>query len=567
MTFIVNQYASLGGDKIKHKTVYKKMWNDEKGVSEIMGDVLILGLTITLFAGLSIIVYTLPTPDEGVYADFESSMQLVDGGGKINVTHIGGETLYGIYTKIYLHKNLNEEVRMLDTQGSDEDNPSYGIEGNKDWDPGEKWSYNYYGINSEDDLQISVIDTKSNSLIMKSILQGKGFNAPPIIMERRYDPEPAINDTEIRIYAKVIDPNGKEDLDMIFFNGSVLNPELEKILMDDSDGDSIFEAEVHITRGEGDYELMIFAVDEDGKMDSGRMCLTVKEASKPTIEFTVIQPNSVEVEQEFIVKALIIDENGDLNLSDVSVLPEQKFYDNSGSIETIFELADTIPNGGVFETNGNAPASEGVYDLTIEATDCTGFSSTKLISLAVIQDSAYGNGSFNDSIWAYIGPESLDFKKFYYTIDNPPNGSSTYHLAVYISENHIGDDCFLHLNVINHYYEDVYIDGNSRIRLLQIGGAASNKDINIVQNGTNFGDLVGTTPDGTWYRIPSCEDGDYFHGGEPVSLVFGPFDMSSAKTGDVFGSILVLTGSYDLESVQPENRYGQTLPFQAIVIA
>ena len=93
--------------------------------------------------------------------------------------------------------------------------------------------------------------------------------------------------------------------------------------------------------------------------------------------------------------------------------------------------------------------------------------------LFVFKDDKYGNSSYNDTIWAYLGPESLDFKKFYYTTDDPPSNSTTYHLAVYIEEEHIGDDCYLHINVINHYYEDVYIDGYSRLRLLQIGGSAS----------------------------------------------------------------------------------------------
>jgi hypothetical protein len=190
------------------------------------------------------------------------------------------------------------------------------------------------------------------------------------------------------------------------------------------------------------------------------------------------------------------------------------------------------------------------------------------MEIAVIEDDVgIGNGSYNDSIWAYLGPESLDFKKFYYTTDNPPDENTTYHLAVYIEEEHIGDDCYFHINIINHYYEDVYIDGNSKIRLLQIGGAASNKDVGIVKNGTEFGESVGTTPDGTWYMIPKSEVGDYFHGGDTVSLVFGPFNLQSAKEGDVFGSILVLCGSYGSESVEPEDRYGQTLPYQAIVIA
>jgi hypothetical protein len=296
--------------------------------------------------------------------------------------------------------------------------------------------------------------------------------------------------------------------------------------------------------------------------------MEVEEAKDPIIEFVAIQPNSVEVGEDFVIRAIVVDLNGDLNLSGVSVSPVQKFYDDGGSIDASMELTDEIPYGGIFEAQGSSPNAEGDFQLTLEAKDNDEHTTIKQISLSVIKDdTGSGNGSFNDSIWAYLGPESLDFKKFYYTTDDPPTNATEYHLAVYIQESHIGSDCYLHINIINHYDDDVYIDGNSKLRLLQIGGAASNKDLDIVQNGTNFGDPVGTTPDGTWYMIPKAEDGDYFHGGEPVSLVFGPFDLHSAKAGDVFGSIMVLTGSYGSESTDAENRYGQTLPFQGILIS
>jgi hypothetical protein len=548
------------------KKAKKIIW-DEKGVSEILADMLILVITITLFSAVLLFLYTQPTPNDSAYAEFDSKVEYNEDGGTINVTHIQGETLKGDYTKIYLAKNTQEEIRILDTQGSDFENPSYGISGDKNWDCNEKWSYFFGGIESKDDLVISIVDLKSNSVIMKSTLYFSGYNLPPIIMERGYNPTPAINGTEVTIWAKVFDPNGHHDLERIYFNASELNSELKSVEMEDPDGDGVFEATILITRGAGNFDLTIEAQDNKSHVDYGRLQISIVEASKPIFQYIMCEPNSVETEQEFIIRAVIVDMEGDLNYSSITVTLESEFYENSGTIDSSFEMVDEISLGGVFETSGIAPEVEGTYNLTVSASDHSGFVSTKLISLAVIKSDIYGNGSFNDSIWAYIGPESLDFKKFYYTIDNPPTGSSTYHLAVYIEEEHIGDDCFLHINVINHYYEDVYIDGNSRIRLLQIGGAASNKDLGIVQNGTNFGDSVGTTPDGTWYRIPTAGDGDYFHGGEPVSLVFGPFDLSSAKENDVFGSILVLTGSFGEESISPQDRYGQTLPFQAIVIA
>lgn len=550
------------GEKIKRKIIW-----DEKGVSEILADMLILVITISLFTVIILFLYTLPAPDKKTYAEFDSNMEFDEDGGSINITHIGGETLRGDHTKIYLLRNTNQEVRILNTQGSDGDNIFYGIQGDRNWDPNEVWSYFFGGITASDDLVISIVDQKANSVIMKSDLLSFGINAHPIIMERWHDPNPAINGTQTKVSARVFDYNGRYDIESVYFNASQLNRNLQDVFMEDPDDDGIFEAGVLITQGKGDFTIVIKAKDKKGELEERMLQVTVIEPSKPVIEFIAIEPNSVKVKGSFVVRAVLMDLEDDLNFSDVSITPEPSFYAASGSIDTSFELIERIPLGGIFETGGLAPASEGIYNMTVRATDCADFESTKLVRLTVIQSDTFQNVSFNDSIWAFIGPESLDFKKFYYTVDDPPSGSSTYYLAVYIQKEHIGNDCFFHINVINHYYEDAYIDGNSKIRLLQIGGAASNKDLCIVRNGTNFGEPVGTSPDGTWYRIPTAEDGDYFHGGEPVSLVFGPFDLNSAKEGDVFGSILVLTGSFGQESISPENRLGQTLPFQAIVIA
>jgi hypothetical protein len=551
---------------MKGKIRKKIVWNDE-GVSEIIGDVMILIMTTVLFASVFAFVWSLPTPDEDLYAAFESSLDLNGSGGTINITHLGGETLKGMSTAIYLYQNIDEEIRILNTQGSDADNPDYGIEGDENWDTGETWEYYHSGINGEDDVRLSIIDTKTSRVILDSTLQGKVFNVPPLIMERWSNTNPAINQSQVTIFAKVVDYNGCSDITSVFFNASKLNASFGNIEMTDPDGDCIFQADVNISTYSGEYILDLFAVDSENESGSARLNLEVVESIKPIIEFVAIEPNSVEVEHDFTIRALVVDLNGDLNLSGIDIMPEQKFFDDGGTIETTFDLEDEIPFGGIFETTGDAPKKEGNYELILKATDHLGSETQKEIELAVIvDDTGLGNDSFNDSIWAYLGPESLDFKKFYYTTSNPPTNSTEYHFAVFVKEEHIGDDCYFHINVINHYYEDVYIDGNSKVRLLQIGGAASNKDIEIVQNGSDFGDPVGKTPDGTWYKIPKADDGDYFHGGDPVSLVFGPFDLQSAKEGDVFGSILVLTGSYGSEDMTPENRLGQTLPFQAIVI-
>ena len=65
-------------DKMKIK---KKIVWDEHGVSEIIGDIMILSMTVVLFTSVFIFVYTLETPDEAVYADLVGDIKLDLGGG------------------------------------------------------------------------------------------------------------------------------------------------------------------------------------------------------------------------------------------------------------------------------------------------------------------------------------------------------------------------------------------------------------------------------------------------------------------------------------------------------
>jgi hypothetical protein len=219
---------------MKEKIVKKIVW-DERGVSEVFGDLMILAITTTLFAVVFLMIYSLPTPDGDVIAEFECTLEPSQEGMLVEATHTGGETLTGQYTKIYLYKD--DETRILDTQGSDPDNPTYGLEDDSQWDPGETWSYYYAGVEPDDSLRISVIDLKNDRLVMSSDLLGSYMNSAPIIMERWHYPRPAQNDSEVTIYVKVFEPDGYIDLDTVYFNGSSLNSSLGNVSMEDSDGD------------------------------------------------------------------------------------------------------------------------------------------------------------------------------------------------------------------------------------------------------------------------------------------------------------------------------------------
>ena len=78
---------------MKEKVRKKIVW-DENGISEILADILILAMTVVLFAIIFAFVYSLPAPDESTYADFETHIDLYDpSGARINVSHVSGEDL------------------------------------------------------------------------------------------------------------------------------------------------------------------------------------------------------------------------------------------------------------------------------------------------------------------------------------------------------------------------------------------------------------------------------------------------------------------------------------------
>ena len=57
------------------KIAKRKHWK-KHGVSEVVGNLLILGITVTLFSSIMIFVSTMPAPSEEVYTDFASSVDM-----------------------------------------------------------------------------------------------------------------------------------------------------------------------------------------------------------------------------------------------------------------------------------------------------------------------------------------------------------------------------------------------------------------------------------------------------------------------------------------------------------
>ncbi|MGI0052649.1 MAG: type IV pilin, partial [Thermoplasmata archaeon] len=80
-----------------------------RGLSDVIGTILLLGLTVTLFASVFLFVNTFPTPNPQPTGQFSGTLgyTYVAGTGtvvsSINIGHIAGPTLFDtVSTKVYI---------------------------------------------------------------------------------------------------------------------------------------------------------------------------------------------------------------------------------------------------------------------------------------------------------------------------------------------------------------------------------------------------------------------------------------------------------------------------------
>lgn len=206
-----------GSPRSRGHIVKRKAWN-RYGVSEIIGNLLILAITVSLFTGILYFVSSMDGPSEKVYTDFSSSIKLLGDSGNdayINITHKGGEPLYDFRTNIYLF--INEAPTTL---GISDGN----IVGDS-WPTGTTWSYMLSGVLSSTKVSVMIVDTVANTVVYSAPLQGGTQSATslPIIADRGLTPTPVYDGSSVRFYAQISDPYGNLDKTSVFVNASSIS--------------------------------------------------------------------------------------------------------------------------------------------------------------------------------------------------------------------------------------------------------------------------------------------------------------------------------------------------------
>lgn len=192
----------------------RKAWS-RTGVSDIIGNLLILAITVILFSSILLFVSSMPGPSEKVYSDFSSSLSTPDDHCWVNITHKGGEVLEDYKTAIYLFVDNTPKTLSI----------SDGIAGGTTWPTGVTWSYLIpSGIFSNTSISIMIVDKSANTVVYNAPLQGSTQAAMtyPIIGDRGMTPAPVYHGNSFRFYAQISDPYGNLDENSVFLNASSL---------------------------------------------------------------------------------------------------------------------------------------------------------------------------------------------------------------------------------------------------------------------------------------------------------------------------------------------------------
>lgn len=204
----------MSNDKIRRKIVWEK-----SGVSEIIGTILMLAITVVLFSSIITFVGTMPAPKQTFVVDLNCSVLPVNGTwdqADFRILHEGGQVIEGVWVEIYITVDNQIVTRNVD-DGL--------VDANADgmWGVGEWWVNRVSNteattLSDTSDFTITIVDQEKNMLIWYETI-GEGVNNyAPIIKRAWIDSDlatPAVDDygpisyeATFKIYAEIEDPEG-----------------------------------------------------------------------------------------------------------------------------------------------------------------------------------------------------------------------------------------------------------------------------------------------------------------------------------------------------------------------
>jgi FlaG/FlaF family flagellin (archaellin) len=206
-----------------------RLRSDKSGVSEVVGNILILMITVILFSSIVMYVNQIPVPETTTKADFAASITFETSGtttASLTVTHAGGVSMRAVDTAILLHVDSSTLYYKL-SEDADFDHT--------DWYMGIDWTKDFTVPSPASEITVTVIDLeKYISVWVSQVSGGTGGNAP-IVLQRYADSlyttpsaDPVLRNDNFSLFAKIIDLDNDLDTSSVYVDASNIGGDPEK---------------------------------------------------------------------------------------------------------------------------------------------------------------------------------------------------------------------------------------------------------------------------------------------------------------------------------------------------
>jgi flagellin-like protein len=189
----------------------------DRGVSDIIGTILILAITVTLFAGLFYFVTSLPPPPAQSTSQFNAQLQLSANGQYetgINISYLAGPLLTSGSVEIFLTSTLHPSAFSCPTG-----NPftiSSGLSGATTWASGQTWSLPFtsstlcptsgvsYPLSAPgDNITVTIVNFQKDVTLFQVTLPGSHAVFPPQFVSEGTVPASPVVGSPFEIFAQV----------------------------------------------------------------------------------------------------------------------------------------------------------------------------------------------------------------------------------------------------------------------------------------------------------------------------------------------------------------------------
>jgi len=200
---------------------------DRSGVSEVIGTILILSMTVVMFSVIIIWVSGIPAPVATSAVEIQGTLEPVydvalrEIGVRILLVHRGGEALLPVPTVLYVSAQrgvtpLSTDTVTLHRYNDRLASPSGLLDGTDSiWDIGERFAYQSYALRSSDRITATVVDLEKSIVVWQGVMSAVPGIRPPVFADKWADDvrstdaiDPVQENLGFFLHAQVIDPDG-----------------------------------------------------------------------------------------------------------------------------------------------------------------------------------------------------------------------------------------------------------------------------------------------------------------------------------------------------------------------